>query len=78
MEENQKSAANCFMECPVWATALNPVIGYDYAAIVTDRAKTGKKSIRQVVVELGYLTDSEAEILPDSISMTKPEYCEKW
>ena len=42
------------------ATALNPVIGYDRAAEVAKKAYREDKTIRQVVVEDGLLSEEEA------------------
>jgi fumarate hydratase class II len=46
------------------ATALNPTIGYDAASKVAKRALAEGKTVREVTVEEGYLTEKEAaEIL---------------
>jgi len=45
------------------ATLLNPVIGYDAAAEVMKQAKRERKSIKEVVVERGLLTDAEFDAL---------------
>jgi len=51
-------------------TRLNPVIGYEKAAeIAKESFKTGK-TIKELVVEKGYLTKEKAEELLDPYSMT--------
>jgi fumarate hydratase class II len=43
------------------ATALNPILGYDRAAAVAKKAFTEDKTLRQVVVEEGLLSEEEAD-----------------
>ena len=52
------------------ATALNPTIGYDKASEVAKAALTEGRTIRDVVVEKGYLTPAEADEVLDPESMT--------
>ena len=52
------------------ATALNPTIGYDKASEVAKAALKQGKTVREVVVEKGYLTESEAAEVLDPESMT--------
>ncbi|PSQ56453.1 MAG: aspartate ammonia-lyase, partial [Halobacteriales archaeon SW_9_67_25] len=52
------------------ATALNPAIGYDRASKVAKQALTEDKTIREVVVEEGYLTEEEADEVLDPAKMT--------
>ena len=54
------------------ATALNPSIGYDAAAKVAKQALAEGKTVRQVAVEEGYLTEEEAETVLDPRRMTEP------
>jgi len=53
------------------ATALNPTIGYDKASEVAKTALKEGKTVRQVVVEKGYLTEAEAERVIDPAKMTE-------
>ncbi len=55
---------------PILVTALNPVIGYDKAAAAAKQAYAQGRTIREVVVELGYLSDDEAARLLDPRPMT--------
>jgi fumarate hydratase class II len=54
------------------ATALNPSIGYDRAAEVAKEALKEGRTVREVVVEKGYLTEREAEEVLDPARMTEP------
>jgi fumarate hydratase class II len=62
---------------PILATVLNPVIGYDKAAEAVKRAIKEKKTIKQVVVDMGYLSPSEADRILDPAKMTKPGLSDK-
>jgi fumarate hydratase class II len=53
------------------ATALNPIIGYARGAEVVKKAMAENRSIREVVVELGYMTDAEAVKALDPRKMTE-------
>jgi fumarate hydratase class II len=52
------------------ATALNPTIGYDAASKVAKRALAEGKTVREVAVEGGYLTEEEAAEVLDPERMT--------
>jgi fumarate hydratase class II len=41
------------------ATALNPIIGYDKAAKVVQKAHRENKTLKEAALELGYLTEKE-------------------
>ncbi|MUV87663.1 aspartate ammonia-lyase [Natronomonas sp. CBA1123] len=53
------------------ATALNPAIGYDKASKVAKQALAEGKTVREVAVEEGYLTESEADDVLDPRAMTE-------
>jgi fumarate hydratase class II len=53
------------------ATALNPAIGYDKASKVAKTAMAEDRTIREVVVEEGYLSEAEAEEVLDPAKMTE-------
>ncbi|MFB6113827.1 MAG: class II fumarate hydratase [Halodesulfurarchaeum sp.] len=53
------------------ATALNPSIGYDRATEVAKMALEEDKTVREVVVEKGYLTEEEAAKIVDPAAMTE-------
>ena len=52
------------------ATALNPAIGYDKASKVAKKALAEDKSVREVAVSEGYLTEEEADEVLDPEAMT--------
>src|SRR5436190_1671790 len=54
------------------ATALNPYIGYSAAAKVTQEAYRTGKPIREIVKEMGILSDEELERILDPVAMTEP------
>lgn len=53
------------------ATALNPAIGYDKASKVAKKALAEGKTVREVAVDEGYLTESEADDVLDPRAMTE-------
>ena len=53
------------------ATALNPAIGYDAASKVAKKALAEGKSVREVAVSEGYLTEAEADEVLDPRAMTE-------
>jgi len=53
------------------ATALNPAIGYDKASEVAKEAMKSGKTIREVVLEKGYLSEEEADEVLDPAKMTE-------
>jgi fumarate hydratase class II len=56
---------------PSIGTALNPYIGYEKAAeIIKESVKTGR-SIRELVLEAGLMTDEELDRALDVIAMTR-------
>jgi aspartate ammonia-lyase len=54
------------------ATALNPHIGYSAAAEVTQESFRTGKPIRQVVLEMGILSEEELDRILDPVAMTEP------
>lgn len=54
------------------ATALNPAIGYDKASEVAKTALKEGKTVREVAIEKGYLTEQEADDVLDPAAMTTP------
>jgi len=54
-------------------TALNPAIGYDNAAEAAKYAQANGVSLRQAVVDLGFLSDAEFDELVQPESMLKPK-----
>jgi fumarate hydratase class II len=52
------------------ATRLNPIIGYEKAAEIAKKAYAERKTVKQVVVEEGILSEEEAEEILDPAKMT--------
>ena len=57
---------------PSIATALNPHIGYDRAAVVAKKAAAEGRSVRDVVVQMELLPPDEIDAALDVRSMTEP------
>lgn len=59
-------------------TALNPHLGYEVAArLVKEAAATGVP-IRELILEKGYLTPEEIDVILDPIQMTTPGIAGEW
>ncbi len=67
---NRERMLNLVDKNPILATALNPVIGYDKAAQAVKKAYAEGRTVKEVVVELGYLSEGEAARLLDARPMT--------
>ncbi|MDD9956681.1 MAG: aspartate ammonia-lyase [Anaerolineaceae bacterium] len=68
---NRETAEGWLARNPVLVTALNPVIGYLKGAEVAKKALAEGRGIREVVVELGYLNEEEADAALDAAAMTR-------
>lgn len=68
---NKEQAEGWLERNPILVTALNPVIGYLKGAEVAKKSMAEGRSLREVVVELGYLTDEEARAALDARQMTE-------
>ena len=53
-------------------TALNPHIGYDKAAKVAKKAHNDNTSLREAIIELGYMSGEDFDTLVDPNKMIKP------
>ncbi len=71
LEANEAHCAEQVEQSMALATALNPAIGYDDAATVAKQALDEGKTVRQVAVEEGYLTEEEADEVLDPRAMTE-------
>ncbi len=60
----------CLDKNQMTGAVLSPAIGYDKAAEVIKKAREGKKTVRELVVQLGYMDEKEARRLLDPESMT--------
>jgi fumarate hydratase class II len=70
LNANEEVCASQVERTLALATALNPSIGYDKAAEVAKEALASDRTIREVVLERGYLTKAEADEVLDPERMT--------
>ncbi|MFB6256506.1 MAG: lyase family protein, partial [Haloplanus sp.] len=70
LEANEGHCADAVERSMALATALNPAIGYDRASEVAKAALKEGKTVREVAIEKGYLTASEADAVLDPERMT--------
>ncbi len=68
---NHEQAEAWLAKNPILVTALNPIIGYIKGAEVAKKALAENRSIRDVVVDLGYMTADEAADALDAYAMTE-------
>jgi fumarate hydratase class II len=71
LEANPEKATGWLAKNAILVTALNPVIGYLKGAEVAKEAMSSNRTVREVVVEKGYLTPEEADDLLDVRSLTE-------
>jgi fumarate hydratase class II len=70
LEANEAHCATAVERSMALATALNPAIGYDRASEVAKAALKEGRTVREVAVEKGYLTEAEADEVLDPERMT--------
>ncbi len=70
LEANETACETAVEQSMALATALNPVVGYDTGSKLAKRALKEDRSIREVAVEEGVLTEDEAERVLDPERMT--------
>lgn len=68
---NSDRATAWLAKNPILVTALNPIIGYKKGAEVAKKSLAENKSIRDIVVELGYMTAEAADAALDARKMTE-------
>ncbi len=59
---------------PILGTALNPIIGYDKAAEVVKKAMREGRTVKEVVLEMGLLSEEEADRILNPALMTEPGF----
>lgn len=69
---NRETCETYAMRTPSLATALNPILGYDRAALVVKKALASGKTIPAVCLEDNLLTRRELDRLFDPRRMTEP------
>jgi fumarate hydratase class II len=70
LDANADSCAAQVDRSMALATTLNPAIGYDRATEVAKEALSSGRTVREVVVEKGYLTPAAADEVLDPARMT--------
>ena len=68
---NREKAEGWLAKNAILVTALNPIIGYLKGAEVAKKAMAANRSILDVVVELGYMTEDEAREALNPRAMTE-------
>jgi fumarate hydratase class II len=72
LEPNENRIRQHLENSLMLVTALNPLIGYDKAAEVAKKAHHEGATLRQAVVDLGYLTGEQFDEAVRPESMTHP------
>ncbi len=72
IEANEERARELLELNPSIATALNPYIGYDAAAVVAKESAARGVSVRQIVLEKGLLPEDQIDDALDVRGMTEP------
>ncbi|UWG51802.1 Fumarase [Halalkaliarchaeum sp. AArc-CO] len=70
LEANEEHCSDQVEQAMALATALNPAIGYDNAAKVAKKALAEGKTVREVAIAEGHLTEEEADEVLDPEKMT--------
>jgi fumarate hydratase class II len=71
VQANPEKAEGWLAKNAILVTALNPVIGYLKGAEVAKEAMATNRTIKEVAVEKGYLTEEEADRILDARKMTE-------
>jgi fumarate hydratase class II len=71
IEANVEQCLTYALSSPSVGTSLNPYIGYDEAAKVIKQSLKEGKTLKQVVLERGLLTEAEVDRALDVMAMTK-------
>lgn len=68
---NRERAEGWLARNPILVTALNPIIGYQKGAEVAKKSLAENRSLLEIVVELGYMSEDEARKALDATKMTE-------
>jgi len=71
LQANREKAGGWLAKNAILVTALNPVIGYLKGAEVAKEAMATNRTIKEVVVEKGYLSAADADRILDARKMTE-------
>ena len=77
IEPNEQRIHENLYNSLMLVTALNPHIGYDKAAKVAKKAHTENLSLREAIVELGYMSAEEFDKVVQPEKMIQPRKIEK-
>ncbi len=72
IEPNHQQIEEYLNKSLMLVTALNPIVGYDKAAEIAQKAHEEEKTLKEAAVELGYLTEAEFEEAVNPGDMTEP------
>jgi fumarate hydratase class II len=68
---NKERAESWLSRNPILVTALNPIIGYNNGAAVAKKALAENKSVKEVILEMGLMTEAELDAALDARAMTE-------
>jgi fumarate hydratase, class II len=68
---NKETAEGWLSRNPILVTALNPIIGYNKGAEVAKKALAERKSVKEVVLELGLMEETEIDRVLDPYGLTE-------
>ncbi|MGJ3237786.1 MAG: aspartate ammonia-lyase [Anaerolineae bacterium] len=68
---NRERTESWLSRNPILVTALNPIIGYNNGAAVAKKALAEGKSVKQVVLEMGLMSEEELDTALDAYAMTE-------
>jgi fumarate hydratase class II len=68
---NRERAEGWLARNPILVTALNPIIGYQKGAEVAKKSLAENRSLLEIVVELGYMSEEDARKALDASKMTE-------
>ena len=68
---NREKAEGWLAKNPILVTALNPIIGYEKGAQVAKKSLAENRSIKDIVTDLGYMSEADAAQALDARKMTE-------
>ncbi|TVR23404.1 MAG: aspartate ammonia-lyase [Anaerolineaceae bacterium] len=71
LQVNTENAESWLARNPILVTALNPIIGYNKGAEVAKKSLEERKSVRDVVLEMGLMSEEDLDRALDARKMTE-------
>jgi fumarate hydratase class II len=71
LQANRETAESWLARNPILVTALNPIIGYNKGAEVAKKSLAERKTVREVVLEMGLMTEEDLDRVLDTRLMTE-------